>query len=66
MKDKKILIKFVIRGCIIFCVLCMIALILFVKSKIPNDKYHATMYSSTDEIMENFEKNKSNYEEFIS
>ena len=44
----------------------MIAVILFIKSKLPNDKYRATVYASTDEIMQNFEENKSNYEEFIS
>lgn len=44
----------------------MIVLFLFIKSKIPNDKYRAKVYSSTEEIMQNFEENKSNYEEFIS
>lgn len=45
---------------------CMIALFIFIKSKLPNDKYNCMVYSSTEEIMQNFEANKSNYEEFIS
>lgn len=51
---------------ILLVVFSIIAVIIYVKSKIPNDKYHYTKYASTDEIMQNFEENKSNYEEFIS
>lgn len=58
--------KIIITSIIVLCVLWIIAVILFIKSKLPNDKYHYTSYASTDEIMLNFEANKSNYEEFIS
>lgn len=51
---------------IVLSVFSIIAVIIYVKSKLPNDKYRAKMYSSTEEIMQNFEENKSNYEEFIS
>ena len=62
-KNKNICKKYMI---IILVVCCMIATIIYVKSKLPNDKYRAKVYSSTDEIMQNFEENKSNYEDFIS
>lgn len=58
--------KIIITSVIVLCVLCITAVIFFIKSKLPNDKYRATVYASTDEIMKNFEENKSNYEEFIS
>lgn len=51
---------------IFFIVLSIVAVIIYIKSKFPNDKYHYTTYASTEEIMQNFEENKSNYEEFIS
>lgn len=46
---------------ILLAIFGMIVLFLFIKSKIPNDKYRAKVYSSTEKI-----ENKSNYEEFIS
>jgi len=56
MKNNK---KYII---IILLTCCMIAVIIYIRSKLPNDKYRATVYASTEEIMQNFEANKSNKE----
>ena len=62
-KNKNICQKYMI---IILVTCCIIATVIYVKSKLPNDKYRAIAYVNTEEIMQNFEENKSNYEEFIS
>lgn len=51
---------------ILLVVLSIVAVIIYIKSKLPNDKYQYITYDSTEKIIQNFEENKSNYEEFIS
>ena len=60
---KKIFLKYAI---ILLVVLSIVAVIIYIKSKLLNDKYQYITYDSTEKIMQNFEGNKSNYEDFIS